>query len=100
MPLSQAQTKVRKISGVILLARFGMTEEQVRNDVERMEDEDADHGITGPVHYGLHMLPRHKERMISVTIKMPESQLERITAAAKRYHISRSEYMRRQLTNA
>ena len=78
-----------------LLARFGMTEEQVRNDVERMEDEDADHGITGPVHYGL-----HKERMISVTIKMPESQLERITAAAKRYHISRSEYMRRQLTNA
>ena len=79
-----------------LLARFGMTEEQVRNDVERMEDEDADHGITGPVH----MLPRHKERMISVTIKMPESQLERITAAAKRYHISRSEYMRRQLTNA
>ena len=24
-----------------LLARFGMTEEQVRNDVERMEDEDA-----------------------------------------------------------
>ena len=38
--------------------------------------------------------------MISVTIKMPESQLERITAAAKRYHISRSEYMRRQLTNA
>lgn len=83
-----------------LLARFGMTEEQVRNDVARMEDEDADHGITGPVHYGLHMLPRHDERMVSVTIKMPESQLERVTAAAKRYHISRSEYMRRQLADA
>ena len=56
-----------------LLEKFGMTEEQVSSDVERM---------------------------VTVTIKMPESQLEQVTAAAKRYHISRSEYIRRHLTNA
>ena len=75
-----------------LLEKFGMTEEQVSSDVERMESEDAGHGITGPIYYGLHM--------VTVTIKMPESQLEQVTAAAKRYHISRSEYIRRHLTNA
>ena len=55
---------------------------------------------TGPIYYGLHMLPKRDERMVTVTIKMPESQLEQVTAAAKRYHISRSEYIRRHLTNA
>lgn len=30
-----------------LLEKFGMTEEQVSSDVERMESEDAGHGITG-----------------------------------------------------
>jgi aromatic ring-opening dioxygenase catalytic subunit (LigB family) len=83
-----------------LLAQFGMSEKQVEQDAVRMEDENADHGITGPVYYGLHMLPKQDERMVSVTIKMPESQLKRVTEAAKRYHISRSEYVRRQLSNA
>ena len=67
-----------------LLEKFGMTEEQVSSDVERMESEDAGHGITGPIYYGLHMLPKRDERMVTVTIKMPESQLEQVTAAAKR----------------
>ena len=83
-----------------LLSQFGLTEEQIGRDVARMEDESADHGIVGPVHYGLHMLPKHDERMVSVTIKMPESQLKRVTEAASRYHISRSEYIRRQLADA
>ena len=64
-----------------LLAMFGMGEDQVRDDVERMESETAGHGITGPVHYALHMLPEHGEEMVS-------------------YHISRSEYVRRQLAGA
>lgn len=83
-----------------LLERFGMTEEQVRSDETSMEDGRSDPGITGPVHYGLHMLPRQDEPMVSVTLKMPQSQLDRVTAAAKRYHISRSEYIRRQLARA
>ena len=33
-----------------LLEKFGMTEEQVSSDVERMESEDAGHGITGSMH--------------------------------------------------
>ena len=81
-----------------LLEKFGMTEEQVSSDVERMESEDAGHGITGPIYYGLHMLPKRDERMVTVTIKMPESQHQQVTAAENRYHIRPSEYIRRHLT--
>lgn len=42
-----------------LLAKFGMTEKQVKDDADRMESETAGHGITGPVYYGLHMIPDH-----------------------------------------
>ncbi len=83
-----------------LLALFGMSEEQVRDDVERMESETADHGLVGPVHYGLHMLPDRDEEMVSMTVKLPKSQLEKVTETARRYHISRSEYVRRQLAGA
>lgn len=79
---------------------FGMGEDQVRDDVERMESETAGHGITGPVHYALHMLPEHGEEMVSMTVKLPKSQLEKVTETARRYHISRSEYVRRQLAGA
>lgn len=37
-----------------LLARFGLTKEQVERDVTVMEDENADHGIIGPIYYGSH----------------------------------------------
>lgn len=80
-----------------LLAMFGMSEEQVSSDVAVMEDETADHGITGPIYYGLHMLPRSDEPLKSMTVKLPVSQYERVTDAAKRYHISRSEFVRRRL---
>lgn len=83
-----------------LLAKFGMTEEQVRADEERMESETIPDGLVGPVYYGLHMLPQSEEEMVSMTIKLPKSQLEKVTATAKRYHISRSEYVRRQLAGA
>jgi hypothetical protein len=83
-----------------LLTKFGMTEEQVRDDVELMESETTDHGVTGPVYYGLHMLPQSEDEMVSMTIKLPKSQLEKVTSTAKRYHISRSEYVRRQLAGA
>lgn len=83
-----------------LLAMVGMTEEQVEADVARMESETADHGVIGPVHYGLHMLLGHDEEMVSMTVKLPKSQLEKVTEVAKRYHISRSEFVRRQLVGA
>ena len=80
-----------------LLKEFGMTSEQVERDAQRLEDENADDGIIGPVYYGLHMLPQSEEPLSSMTIKLPKSQLEQVTKAAKRYHISRSEYVRRLL---
>lgn len=35
--------------------------------------------------------------MISVSIRVPKSTLDELTETARRYHISRSEYMRRKL---
>ena len=83
-----------------LLKQFGLTSEQVERDVERLEDENVDDGIIGPVYYGLHMLPPSDEPLVSMTIKLPKSQLEQVTEAAARYHISRSEYVRRQLAGS
>ena len=83
-----------------LLKEFGMTSEQVERDAQRLEDENEDDGIIGPVYYGLHMLPKNDEPLASMTIKLPKSQLEQVTETAARYHISRSEYVRRMLSGA
>lgn len=83
-----------------LLKAFDLTEEQVEADVKRLEDESQDDGVIGPVYYGLHMLPERYEELVSMTVKLPKSQFEAVTAAAERYHISRSEYVRRKLASA
>ena len=83
-----------------LLAMVGMSEEQAERNAETAESETIPDGIVEPVYYGLHLLPRHDEPLASMTVKLPKSQLERVTAAAKRYHISRSEYVRRQLADS
>lgn len=83
-----------------LLESFGLTEEQIEADVKRLEDESQDDGIIGPIYYGLHMLPERDEELVSMTVKLPKSQFEAVTAAAERYHISRSEYVRRKLASA
>ena len=51
------------------------------------------------MHYGLH-LTEPDEQMVSVSVRMPKSTLDGLTAMARRYHISRSEYMRRKLAGA
>lgn len=56
-------------------------------------------GLDGRVHYGLH-LTEPDEQMVSVSVRMPKSTLDGLTAMARRYHISRSEYMRRKLAGA
>lgn len=83
-----------------LLAMVGMTEEQAERNAEIAESETIPDGLVGPVYYGLHMLPQSEEEMVSMTIKLPKSQLDKVTATAKSYHISRSEYVRRQLAGA
>lgn len=75
-----------------LLAKFGMTE----RDEKMAESETEPDGLTGHVHYGLH-LDQTDEEMISVSIRVPKSTLDELTETARRYHISRSEYMRRKL---
>lgn len=79
-----------------LLAKFGMTEEQVERDEKMAESETEPDGLIGHVHYGLH-LDQTDEEMISVSIRVPKSTLDELTETARRYHISRSEYMRRKL---
>lgn len=64
---------------------------------ERMaESETEPDGLTGRVNYELH-LDQPDEEMISVSIRAPKSTLDELTETARRYHISRSEYMRRKL---
>lgn len=43
---------------------------------------------------------RPDERMVSVTLRVPQSMLDELTAAAKSYHISRSDYVRRKLADS
>lgn len=80
-----------------LLAKFAMTLDDVEHDVAQIEDESVDDNLIGLVHYGLHMRERSKEPLASMTIKLPQSQLTRITKAAEQYLVSRSEYVRRRL---
>lgn len=79
-----------------LLKLFDMTEEQVERDEAMAESETVPDDLNGRVHYGLH-LDGPEERMVSVSIRLPKSTLDALTTTAKRYHISRSEYMRRKL---
>lgn len=82
-----------------LLALVGMTPEQAESNATRAEDESVPDRLTGRVHYGLH-LAQHEEPMVSVTVRLPKSTADQLTANARRYHISRSEYMRRKLVDA
>ena len=45
-------------------------------------------------------LPPKEEHMVSMTVKLPKGQLDAITQTARRYHISRSEYVRRRLAES
>lgn len=49
-----------------------MTEEQVERDEKMAESETEPDGLTGRVHYGLH-LDQTDEEMISVSIRVPKS---------------------------
>ena len=80
-----------------LLSMVGMSEEQVLADERMAESETIPDDLTGRVHYGLH-LAKPDEQMVSVSIRIPKSTLDKLTTEAKQYHISRSEYMRRKLT--
>ena len=82
-----------------LLDRFGMGEDQVKRDAARAESETEPDDLTGRVYYGLH-LTEPDEEMVNVSLRIPKSTLDELTAMAKRYHISRSEYMRRQLAGS
>lgn len=79
-----------------LLTQFNMSQKQVEQNAAQAESETMGDELTGRVYYGLHL--RHDDgQMVNISLRMPKSDLDRITAKAKRYHISRSEYMRRQL---
>lgn len=81
-----------------LLKMIGMTPEEVERAADRAEDENIPDPLTGRVYYGLHLDPAD-EHMVSVSLRLPKSTLDRVTAAAQRYHISRSEYIRRRLAD-
>ena len=82
-----------------LLKQFDMTEEQVLADEAALEDEHTDLGLVGPVYYGLH-LEKSEEETVTVSLRLPKTTAERLSRNAAKYHISRSEYMRRHLADA
>lgn len=79
-----------------LLMQLGMTEEQVERDAARVESETESDNLTGRVYYGLHLEPNHEDK-VTVSLRIPRATLKRLDAQAKRYHLNRSEYIRRRL---
>ncbi|MCH4837670.1 ribbon-helix-helix protein, CopG family [Bifidobacterium pseudocatenulatum] len=82
-----------------LLELVGMTPEQAEREARMAEDESVPDPLTGRVWYGLHLEP-NDERMVTVSLRLPKSEADRLSAKARSYHISRSEYMRRRLVDA
>ncbi|WEV75793.1 CopG family transcriptional regulator [Bifidobacterium sp. ESL0800] len=82
-----------------LLKQFGMTQKQVETNAEQAESEMLDDGLRGHVYYGLH-LDHGDEHMVNISLRIPKSILDMVDTEAKKYHISRSEYMRRRLSAA
>lgn len=83
-----------------LLKQFGVTSHELDQDAAAVEDETVDDALVSPVYYGFHLKPEAEENMVSVTLRMPRQLLQETDRAAARYHISRSEYVRRQLARA
>lgn len=78
---------------------FDMTEEQVERDVKAVESETESDELTGRVWYGLHLNSKDQD-MTTISLRLPKADLARITANAKKFHLSRSEYIRRHLARA
>ena len=82
-----------------LLRMVGMSGEQAEDNAARAESESKPDGLTGRVYYGLH-LEQPDEEMVTVSVRLPKATVDSLTQQARRYHISRSEYMRRRLAPA
>ena len=78
------------------LARFGLSDEQIERDARDAEDEKKPDPLTGEVYYGLH-LAKEEANPVTVSVRLPRATAARLTREARRYHISRSEYIRRRL---
>lgn len=83
-----------------LLKQFGVTSRELDDDAAAAETEAADDRLVSPVYCGFHLKPEAEENMVSVTLRMPRQLLQESDRAAVRYHISRSEYVRRQLARS
>lgn len=83
-----------------LLKQFGVTSRELDDDAVLVENEAADDRLVSPVYYGFHLKQEAEENMVSVTLRMPKKLLQETERVAARYHISRSEYIRRQLIHS
>lgn len=79
-----------------LLRMVGMSEQQAELNAARAESESEPDRLTGRVYYGLH-LEQPDEEMVTVSVRLPKATVDNLNQQARRYHISRSEYMRRRL---
>lgn len=63
------------------------------------ESESEPDGLIVRVYYGLH-LEQPDEEMVIVSVRLPKTTVDSLNQQARRYHIGRSEYMRRRLAPA
>ena len=81
-----------------LLRIVGMSEQQAERNARQAESESEPDGLTGRVYYGLHLAqPDEQEEMVTVSVRLPKATVDSLNQQARRYHISRSEYIRRRL---
>ena len=76
-----------------ILHKYGLSDEWVEKDSARVEDEtQSDNGLP-PEH-------RENDELVTLSVRIPHSLMEAATQEAKKYHLTRSEYVRRALIQA
>lgn len=81
-----------------VVSRFGMTLDEVESEAKQVEDENVDDGLTEVFYYGS-PLDRLKddEPMRNISVRFSVSEINAIGELAKKFHVSRSEYIRRKV---
>ena len=83
-----------------ILHKYGLSDEWVEKDSARVEDETQSDNLTGVYYYGLPPEHRENDELVTLSVRIALSLMEAATQEAKKYHLTRSEYVRRALIQA
>lgn len=80
-----------------LLQRFGLSEQYVQQTASQVEDEAQSDELTDNVLWSPTRI--NASEVTTISLRLPKDLAERLTADAKLYGITRSEYIRRKLSS-